>query len=208
MSQELGKIEKPEAEQYKKGRKIYLVPLIYAGEKVPQDYLDKFDLYWKQVDEHVENLETKIGQIRRIYHESVSDTGEAVLGAIERLNPKSSHIIEERCKKGAYLETLEEKDLLEETLDWQRCLLIGFMNQKVAEKVSNFYIEAAKKRYVYMAKKIDETLLQDEAAVLFINERHMVQFPNDIEVFRVAPPALDEIYKWLRSRQEAGQEEK
>ena len=29
----------------------------------------------------------------------------------------------------------------------------------------------------------------------------MVQFPGDIEVFSVAPPALDEIHRWQRNRQ-------
>ena len=28
----------------------------------------------------------------------------------------------------------------------------------------------------------------------------MVQFPGDIEVFMVAPPALDAIHRWLRDR--------
>jgi hypothetical protein len=35
-------------------------------------------------------------------------------------------------------------------------------------------------------------------ALLFIREGHMVQFARDIEVFSVAPPALDEIHRWLR----------
>lgn len=208
MVQDLGKIEKPDAEPYKKGRKIYLVPLIFAGENVPKEYLDKFNLYWKQVGEQVENLEVKIGLVKRVYHESVSETGESALETIERLNPKISQMVKAKCQLGASLEMLEEKDLLEEALDWQRCLLIGFMSQKVAERVSNFYLETSKKRYEYMAKKIDDTLKPDEAAVLFINERHMLQFPNDIEVFRVAPPALDEIYKWLRAQQEQKQDNK
>jgi hypothetical protein len=28
----------------------------------------------------------------------------------------------------------------------------------------------------------------------------MVQFPEDIEVFSVAPPALDEIHRWQREQ--------
>ena len=31
---------------------------------------------------------------------------------------------------------------------------------------------------------------------------HQVQFPPDIEVFYVAPPALDEIKRWFRTRDE------
>ena len=36
----------------------------------------------------------------------------------------------------------------------------------------------------------------------------MVQFPVDIEVFSVAPPALDEIHRWLRDRSQAVPAEK
>jgi hypothetical protein len=31
----------------------------------------------------------------------------------------------------------------------------------------------------------------------------MVQFPEDIEVFSVAPPALDEIHRWQREQMAA-----
>jgi hypothetical protein len=34
-----------------------------------------------------------------------------------------------------------------------------------------------------------------------------VQFPQDIEVFSVAPPALDEIHRWLRDRTSAKEPE-
>jgi hypothetical protein len=46
-------------------------------------------------------------------------------------------------------------------------------------------------------------------ALLFIREGHLVQFPRDIDVFSVAPPALDEIHRWARDRaaqREKGQE--
>jgi hypothetical protein len=32
-----------------------------------------------------------------------------------------------------------------------------------------------------------------------ISERHQVQFPTDIEVFYVAPPALDEFRRWWQN---------
>jgi len=70
----------------------------------------------------------------------------------------------------------------------------------VASKVSEFYVEVAKKRNELMAKKISETLKDDEAGLLFIREGHSVQFPIDIEVFSVFPPALDEIHRWLRDQ--------
>ena len=39
----------------------------------------------------------------------------------------------------------------------------------------------------------------DETGLLLIGERHQVQFPADIEVFYVAPPALDEYRRWLQN---------
>ena len=70
----------------------------------------------------------------------------------------------------------------------------------MAKIVSEFYVEASRKRYEDIARRIAETLKPDEAGILFIRENHMVQFPKDIEVFSVAPPALDEIHRWQRDR--------
>jgi hypothetical protein len=89
---------------------------------------------------------------------------------------------------------------LEEVMDWQRCAMLGFISGKVANKVSEFYVEAAKKRNEFMAEKINETLKDDESGLLFITEEHSVQFPSDIEVFSIFPPALDEIHRWLRDQ--------
>jgi hypothetical protein len=200
MAQELGRINKPEVESFKHSRKLLLVPLIYSGKDVPPEYIERFDLYWKQVAEHLVNLEAKIGKINRVYHESISLGGENSLSIMERLNPKSCQIAKQKYQDGAELEAIEDRDLAEECMDWERCLLVGLVSDKVASKISEFYIEASRKRYEHISKKIDETLKADDVAILFIREGHMVQFPKDIEVFSVAPPALDEIHRWLRDR--------
>jgi hypothetical protein len=96
--------------------------------------------------------------------------------------------------------------LFEEVMDWQRCLMLGFMSNKVAAKVSESYLEAANKRNEIIASKISETLKDDEAGLLFIREEHSVQFPNDVEVFTIFPPALDEIHRWLRDQARMGME--
>ena len=41
-----------------------------------------------------------------------------------------------------------------------------------------------------------------------MRENHQVQFPPDVQVFYVAPPALDEIRRWLREREAKPEEEK
>ncbi len=200
MAQELGKINKPEAGSFKQGRRLFVVPLLYAGKDSPPEYMEKFELYWKQAAEHIEKLEAKVGKINRVYHESISLGGKDGLKVMERLNSKSYQIAKERCQNNAELDAIEDRELAEESMDWERCLLIGFMSDKVAMKVSESYIEASRKRCEHISKRIDETLEGDEVAILFIREGHMVQFPKDVEVFSVAPPALNEIHRWLRDR--------
>ncbi|MBA7620253.1 hypothetical protein ES703_27599 [subsurface metagenome] len=98
------------------------------------------------------------------------------------------------------LEATEDKELSEESIDWERHLLMGFISQKVAKMVSKLYVEVLRKRYGHITQRIDETLKANEVGMLFIREDHMVQFPQDIDVFSVAPPALDEIHRWHRDR--------
>ena len=207
MSQELGKINKPEAASFKQGRKLLLVPLIYSYKDSPSDYTEKYELYWKQAVGHIANLEAKIGTVSRVYHESISLSGDDGLKIIEGLNPKSCQIAKQKCRDGATLEVIEDKELAEETIDWERCLFIGLLSDKVARKVSESYIEASRKRYEHISKRIDETLKANEIGVLFIREGHLVQFPEDVEVFSVSPPALDEIHRWLRERTSAKEPE-
>jgi hypothetical protein len=200
MTEELGKIERPPVESFSEERKLYLVPLLYAGKDAPQEYLEKYELYWQQVEEQIANQESKIGTVRRIYHESLSVGGEEGLKALEQLNPRSYKLATERTQAGATLEATEEAELANECMDWERFLLFGFISRSAAEKVSELYRESATKRYEHIARRIDETLKADEVAILFIREGHHVQFPQNIDVFMVAPPALDAIHRWLRER--------
>jgi hypothetical protein len=204
MTEQLGKIEKLEVEHFRRGKKLYLVPLIYSGDEAPDEYKEKCSRYWQQVMEQLNNLASKIGKVNRVYHETIFQSGEDGIKAVERLNPSSYQIAKSQYDNGAILETIEEKELFEEVMDWQRCLMLGFASEKVASKVSEFYFEAAKKRNELMAKKISETLKDDEAGLLFIREGHSVQFPIDIEVFSVFPPVLDEIHRWLRDQARLG----
>jgi len=201
MSEELGKIEKPLAEQFKVKRKLYFVPLLYSGEESPSEYLEKFDKYWNQVENHMNNLELKLGRIDRIYHELIPVGGDDGCKAIMELNNKCYQIIKNRLEKGAQLEPIEESELLTEFMDWTRCLVVGLQNQKVFTKIYESYTEVSQKRNEHIARQIDETLKEDETGVLFMREEHQVQFPPDVQVFYVAPPALDEVKRWLRNRE-------
>jgi hypothetical protein len=198
--EQLGKIERLEAEHFKQGKKLYLVPLVYSSGEAPDEYKEKYSRYWQQVAEQLTSLASKIGSVNRVYHESVFQSGEDGMKTMERLNPSSYQIARTQCENGAVFEIIEERELFEEVIDWQRCLMLGFMSDRVANRVSEFYTEAAKKRTEFIARKISETLKDDEAGLLFIREEHSVQFPSDIEVFSIFPPALDEIHRWYRDQ--------
>ncbi len=198
MVEELGRIEKPEARELKGKKKLLLVPLLFSSDDSPKEYLEKFQLYWGQAGEHIINLESKIGAIKRVYHEAIASNGEEGLKIMEKLNPSSYQIARAKHEAGAELEATEDKELADESMDWERHLLLGFFSRRVAQTVSELYIQAQKKRYEYITRRISETLKGNETAILFIRENHRVQFAPDIEVFNVAPPALDEIHRWLR----------
>ena len=203
MAEELGKIEKMPADDYRQGRKLYFIPLIYAGTDMPPDYTEKFERYWEQAEKQLADLVAKLGDVNRVYHELVAAGGETGENTIKELSGPSHEIVKSLLKKHAALEAVEELDALTEFMDWNRCLLIGLQNPNVVKKVYDAYIEAGNKRNAAIARRIDETLKENESAILLMRESHQVQFPTDIRVFYVAPPALDEIKRWLREREES-----
>lgn len=207
MSEQLGKIEKPEAAQFKQKRKLYVIPLIFCSDQAPPEYREKYEIFWAQVGQHLSKLEEKIGKVSHIYHESISLSGEEGLKVMSKLNPSSHQIAGDRQKSGAALEATENKELAAESADWERFILIGFFSQRVADLATELYVETTHKRYEHISKQIDTTLKPDEVGLLFIREGHYVQFPPDVEVFSVSPPALDDIHRWQRESAAAKKDE-
>jgi hypothetical protein len=201
MAQELGKIEKPSVEEYRAARKLFFVPLLFTPKQLEGELFEKVFKYWDQVESHLSNLELKLGIVKKVYHELVPVGGEEGSKIIEELNSTSHGIVRARLDKGAELEPLEDADLLTESMDWTKCLAVGLQNQKVFDKVYEAYLQSQKKRNEHIAKMIDNTLKEGEIGILLMREGHQVQFPADIEVFYISPPGLDEIKRWLRTRE-------
>ncbi len=207
MSEELGKIERLPVESFKKGRKLFFIPLIYLSKELPLEYMEIFHRYWDQVDKQLTELSSKLGAVNRIYHELVAVSGKEGTETIKELNESSHNIIQAYLEKQANLEGVEDYDTLTEFMDWNRCLILGLQNPKVINKIYESYIDAAKRRNESIAKKIDESLKPDETGIVFMREGHQVQFPKDIQVFYVSPPALDEIKRWLREHRTEAERE-
>jgi hypothetical protein len=201
MAEELGKIEKPEAEKFLKGRKLFFVPLIFTPPETEPEFTEKVTAYWDQVEEHVRNLESKLGEVTRIFHELVPVGGDEGSKVIQQLNDASYQFALPRMIKGAEVQPLEDTDLLTQFMDWSRCLAIGLQNQTVIEKIYELYSEVHSNRNEAMAKNLDDALKEDEIGILLMREGHHVQFPSDIQVFYVSPPGLDELKRWFRERE-------
>ena len=193
--------EKPSIEEFKAGRKLYFVPLIFFPKRSQAALLERVNGYWDQVENHVANLEVKLGNINKIYHELVPVGGEDGAKATKELNRGSYQIIKARLKKGADLQPMEDSEILAEFMDWGRCLAIGLQSQNVIVRAYEAYSEAQRRRNNYIAKQIDETLQDGEIGLVLMMEGHQVQFPSDIQVFYVSPPGLDEVKRWLRDRE-------
>jgi hypothetical protein len=204
MTTPLGRIERPEVERFRKGRKLYLVPLFLPVPDAPADLLEKLEQYWAGVQEHLARLEVALGPVSHIYHEAVFLEGEEGEALVGRINPGGYGLIIARCRAGAHLEATEDRELIEESSDWQRCLFIGLVSQKVQTAVMNAYLEVDSQRYRHIASRIDDTLVEDESAILVIGDGHRVQFPADIEVFYIAPPALNDLRRWAGDQSESG----
>ena len=198
MAKKLGKLEKPEADKFSQGTRLLFVPLILAPVNAGKELKALVDKYWKQACEQVDNLQSKMAAVKKIYHELITSAAEEGGKDIERLNTGSYTIVKASMDKGAELQPIEDREIMMEFIDWSHCLSFGLQSQKVFSQVYQSFQEAQKNRNKHIAKRLDETLKEDEIGILFMQEGHMVQFPPDIQVFYVAPPSLDEINHWQR----------
>lgn len=205
MSQEMGRIERPSAEQYRGRRKLLLVPVFNAPPTEDSEAVAIAQRYWGQVETQVSALEATLGGLHHIYHENLCEGGDAGLQQLEMMGQPSLGLVRSKCSTGPTLEATESLELLTETINLQRCLMLPLISPKVAAQLGEWFSESNRSRYEYIAQQIDATLGPDQTGLLFIGERHQVQFPHDIEVFYVAPPALDEFRRWLQAWMERQQ---
>jgi len=207
MAEELGKIERPDVTEFKKGRKLFFVPLVMSIGEGDLDLAMRIGKYWDQVDSQLTHLENRLGRVTCIFYEMVTAGGEEGLKTIETMCRDSLRITRSRIDMGARLQPLEDAELLFEYLDWGRCLNLGLQSQSVFNHVYEAYKKAQTNRNETIARRIDENLGNDESGILIMQEGHGVQFPPDIQVIYVSPPALDELKRWLRDREEKREKE-
>ena len=189
----LGSTGKAEAQQFDRKRKLFLVPLVTIPPQLEEQISELADTHWGQIREQLQNLEKSLGTIRHVFHELIHDEGEAGVQLLSQISPRSASLVKEITDSSGNLEQTEDQHLLFELSDWQRCLSMGLVSQKVSSLASESYQTAMNDRYVHIGAKIDEVLEEDGVAALFIAEDHRVQFPSDIQVFYVSPPTQNQL---------------
>jgi len=198
VSQELGRLERPAAQQFAGKRKLLLLPLIQAPrveEPAAKELLDRF---WDQTHQQIASLEKGLGRLLYIFHETLTEGGESGLKQLEMSDSRSHRFVQEKCQAGAALVAIEEPELLLETLDLRRFLMMPMASQRVSQRIQEWFAESNRERYQHIAERIDATLGEDQVGLLLISEGHQVQFPSDLEVFYIAPPALDDFRRWFQ----------
>ena len=200
MTTPLSQMPKPEAEQYRQTRKLFMVPAIVFPPEAPEEAQRLQESYWNEVRDHIGNLERSLGHVARIYHETVFADGDEGMTLVQTLNPKGSPFIQAMCQSSAKLEATEDRELVEESSDWQRCLSFGLMSSKVRTLAIDSLRDVTAKRYEHVAARIGETLQEGEVGALFASEDHRIQFPADVQVFYVAPPSLDALKRWMNDQ--------
>jgi hypothetical protein len=155
--------------------------------------------YWDQVCTQIAALESRLGPLQQIYCESLIEGGTEGLKNLALIDLRGHSLVNTKCEAGATLQATEDKENLSEILDLQRFLVLPMVSQRVAQRIHEWFAESNKSRYQHIADQINGTLGEGETGLLLISERHQVQFPSDIEVFYVAPPALDELRRWLQN---------
>ena len=197
MTKKLGKVKKPVAEKYEKGRKLFFLPLIFSPEEPEPAFKELLDKYWQQVREQLDNLEGKYSRVNKVFHELISDTGDDGVKAMDEMDTGSKKIVKGCLERNAEFHPVEDRDMLREFIDWNQCISSGLLSKKVFDQVNKFYTEIQEKRQEHIAGILDETLKSDEIGLLVMREGCDVQFAPDIQVFYIAPPALDEVKQWF-----------
>jgi hypothetical protein len=135
------------------------------------------------VRDQIINLERSLGSVVHIYHETLFSDGQEGMTLLHGLNPKGHSFIKAMCSSTARLEATEDRALVEESSDWQRCISIGLASERVMNLALESFHEVTRRRFEHIGARIDVTLKEGEAGVLFVQEDHRIQFPSDIQVF-------------------------
>jgi len=202
MSEELGKISKPQADNVQLKRKLYLVQNIQNYFPDNSEFEVLLNEYWESISEQLDNLEKTAGSINKIYVEGIYQDYEIASKLLEENNKWCLNTISPRIKSGAEFGKIEDEGNYKDLIDWTRIAQIGFVSENVKEITEKNYTEIINSRSKIIQNEIDK--LQNGEAALFLISSGSHKFPEDIEIFNVIPPSLDKMNRWITENQNTG----
>ena len=205
MSEELGRISKPQADNVQLKRKLYLVQNIQNYFPDNSEFEVLLNEYWESISEQLDNLEKTAGSINKIYVEGIYQDYEIASKLLEENNKWCLNTISSRIKSGSEFGKIEDENNYKELIDWTRIAQMGFVSENVKEITEKNYTEIINSRTKIIQDEIDT--LKDGEAALFLISSGSHKFPEDIEIFNVIPPSLDKMNRWITENQNASKQD-
>jgi|TARA_B000000532_G_scaffold236899_1_gene223663 hypothetical protein len=199
MSEEIGKISKPQADNVQLKRKLYLVQNIQNYFPGNKDFEDLLLEYWNSISDQLDNLEKTAGTINYIYIEGMYQEYDVASKLLNENNKWCLNTIDSRIKSGSNYKKIEDENNYKELIDWTRIAQLGFVSENAKEVTEKNYTNIITER----SKIIHDELngLNEGEAALFIISSGSHKFPDDMEIFNVIPPSLDKMNRWITENQ-------
>ena len=199
MSEEIGKISKPQADNVQLKRKLYLVQNIQNYFPGNKDFENLLLEYWNSISDQLDNLEKTAGTINYIYIEGMYQEYDVASKLLNENNKWCLNTIDSRIKSGSNYKKIEDENNYKELIDWTRIAQLGFVSENAKEVTEKNYTNVITER----SKIIHDELngLNEGEAALFIISSGSHKFPDDMEIFNVIPPSLDKMNRWITENQ-------
>lgn len=216
---ELGKIDKPDAEKFTEKRKLYVVPILPFEEMTSQFNLEtaKIERFWGEVREKIEHFLSVYGNINTLYIEGVSEDKEHDIKLFEKYGTESNHykllkkLVENDAKiRGIDKEALHGKlrlvyeEYSKSFLPEIKEIHEGFYGKEIDfdgwRKSLTDRIQEIQGEMTKFTSDILKDMPENTTGILIITEGRVVEYPDNIDVFQIRPPAFDEIVRNIRDK--------
>lgn len=216
---ELGKMEKPRAEDFKEKRKLYVVPMLPFEELALQFKIDTaaVERLWGEVRDKIEYFVSMYGDLKFLYIEGITADESAGIEYFERFGKDSNHykLMKNLIDKGAVIKGIDKSEYVKRSRllfeEYSRSFLPetketheGFYGKDIDfEGWRNYLVKKileTQEEMNRLASRILGEMPEDANGVLIITDGRAVEFPEGMDVFQIRPPAFDEISRNLREQ--------
>ena len=167
------------------GRMLLWVPRIHTEKEfrriamtLPDDFRSKTLEFWDYVEA---KLNVFAGKIQRVYRDEVYQRGDEALFYLSFLDQRNYLVVKKLVEGGAFLESTEDSMLVAESKAWLKMVDEQPLNTVPLE----FYRGTVRERDDYVSKRIDQTLVDGEVGVLFMEPSRRINLSERFRVIKV-----------------------